>query len=201
MTHDDDKTPFANLERRRGMGRGLDDPPLPAVQTTRSTMTDDEPIAKIHDTIADAGTVVLSTVGRDGSLHGRPMIPRAGGDADEIWFATRTPTSKAAEIERDGRALVTYQADATVLVLSGEARIVRDPAEIERGWDESWDRWFPQGIDTPDIALMEFRAERAELWDASGTSLVELAWDAVRAWVDDRTPSTEELIEHTQVSL
>jgi len=192
---------YANAERRRGAGRGRDERPLliPDDRPSPAASADDESLAQIRAVIDDAETVILTTVGHGGTLRGRPMIPHTDGDPDEIWFATRAPSSKASEIELDARAMVSYQGDATALVLSGRAEVIRDPAEIRRRWDASWDRWFRGGADSGDVALVRFHADRAELWDASGVSLVELAWEVVRAWVHDRTPPRH--IERTTVTL
>ena len=51
--------------------------------------------------------------------------------------------------------------------LTGRADIVRDRAKIEELWQPQLKAWFPEGTDTPDIALLKVTAERAEYWDGS----------------------------------
>ena len=44
---------------------------------------------------------------------------------------------------------------------------MRDRAKIEELWKPQLRAWFPDGVDTPDIALLKLTAERAEYWDGS----------------------------------
>jgi general stress protein 26 len=43
--------------------------------------------------------------------------------------------------------------------------VIRDTAEFARHWDESLDRWFPQGPETPGTVPLQVAAERIHYWD------------------------------------
>ena len=51
--------------------------------------------------------------------------------------------------------------------LTGHAEVVRDRAKIEELWQPPLRAWFPEGVETPDIALLKVTIERAEYWDSS----------------------------------
>ena len=44
---------------------------------------------------------------------------------------------------------------------------MRDKAKIEELWQPQLKAWFPEGTETPDIALLKVTVERAEYWDGS----------------------------------
>ena len=49
--------------------------------------------------------------------------------------------------------------------ISGTARVVHDPARMRALWIPHLKRWFPQGLEHPDLALLEVRIDKAEYWD------------------------------------
>ena len=49
--------------------------------------------------------------------------------------------------------------------LTGTARVVRDADKIRALWSPRLERWFPKGLDDPDLALLEVRIDKAEYWD------------------------------------
>jgi general stress protein 26 len=59
--------------------------------------------------------------------------------------------------------------------LSGQAEVVRDRAKIDELWKPELKAWFPEGTDTPDIALLKVTAERAEYWDGSQSIIAHAA--------------------------
>ena len=55
--------------------------------------------------------------------------------------------------------------------LTGTAEVIRDKAKIEELWQPQLRAWFPEGVDTPDIALLKVSVERGEYWDGSQSFL------------------------------
>ena len=49
---------------------------------------------------------------------------------------------------------------------------MRDRAKIEELWQPHLKAWFPDGVDTPDIALLKVSVEKAEYWDSSQSMVV-----------------------------
>ncbi|MBV9960223.1 MAG: pyridoxamine 5'-phosphate oxidase family protein, partial [Acidobacteria bacterium] len=100
------------------------------------------------------------------------------------WFFTYGSSHKADEVGRvakvnAGFADVDAQRYAS---LSGRAEIIRDRAKIEELWLPQLKAWFPDGVETPDIALLKVTVERAEYWDGS-QSILTHAFSFVSALV------------------
>jgi general stress protein 26 len=50
--------------------------------------------------------------------------------------------------------------------LAGRVRIDNDPAMIDKLWSASVESWFPGGKTDPNLALLRFDIDDAELWEA-----------------------------------
>ena len=74
--------------------------------------------------------------------------------------------------------------DAYVSV-SGEAAVVEDRAKKEQLWSKLAEAWFPDGVDDPDLALVEVRIEDAEYWDVKESKVTQLFKMARAAVVSD----------------
>jgi general stress protein 26 len=53
--------------------------------------------------------------------------------------------------------------------LSGTASVDHDPAMIEKLWSKPVEAWFPGGKSDPNLALLRFDINEAELWESDMT--------------------------------
>ena len=51
------------------------------------------------------------------------------------------------------------------LSIEGQTEIVLDKATIADHWTSELKRWWPNGPETPGIALLKVRAQRIHYWD------------------------------------
>ncbi len=143
---------------------------------------------------------MLVTRGLDGSLHARPMaVAEIEPDAD-AFFSTNLESPKIAEIEANPEVLVTFQSRSEFATIQGRATIVRDRAQIDRLWSETWRIWFPQGKEDPNLCLLKISADRGEYWDTSGLQGVKFALESVKARLAGRIPQKTE-VQNAKVDL
>ena len=151
--------------------------------------TDTEKLARLREIIKAVDICMLTTVGDDGSLHSRPMSNNRDVEFDgSLWFFTYGSSHKADEIGTVPQVNASF-ADPEhhyYVSLSGSAKIVRDRAKIAELWKPVYKAWFPEGIDTPDIALLHVEAERGEYWDGSKGGFIAQAIGMVSALVQGR---------------
>jgi PPOX class probable F420-dependent enzyme len=93
-------------------------------------MTDEERRAYI----ADAQTIIITTIGKDGTPHPMPMWFGIEKD-DSIVMSTFTKSQKIRNIERDPRVALLVESgeiynELQGVVIYGEAELVRDVAEV-----------------------------------------------------------------------
>lgn len=132
--------------------------------------THEEKLAKLREIIKAVDICMLTTVDERGELHSRPMSNNREVEFDgDLWFFTYGSSHKADEVGRVPKVCASFaDVDAQLYAsVSGRAELVRDRARVEELWRPHLKAWFPEGTETPDIALLKVSADRAEYWDGS----------------------------------
>jgi general stress protein 26 len=135
-------------------------------------------LARLAALVRQMKVGMLTTVEADGSLRSRPLetveIDREG----RLWFFTQASSPKSAQIEaHDHQVNLSYAdpRDEDFASISGTARLVRDADKMRALWASRLERWFPRGLDDPDLALLEVRIDKAEYWDEPRNENVKIA--------------------------
>ena len=119
------------------------------------------------------------------TIGARPMSNNSEVDFDgDAWFFTYQDRQMIADIERDAKVAMTYLGSAGLkgvlgapgqfIHVEGTATVVRDKARFTEHWTKSLDRWFPQGVDTPGLVMIEVNAARVHYWDGEDEGEVTL---------------------------
>jgi len=148
-------------------------------------MSTSDDLAKLRAMVKDIDFCMLTTVDEAGYLHSRPMSVNGEIDNDgDLWFFTYGSSLKVHEIGMRPQVNASFAkpAEYRVVSMSGTAQLVRDRAKIEELWKPEFKIWFPDGIDTPDIALLKVNVEKAEYWDSPSSKIVQ-AFSFVKALV------------------
>ena len=114
---------------------------------------------------------------KDGArLCSRPMSNNAQVDWDgDNWFFSNGDTRKVRQLEADPTVMLDFSGQKDWVSLRGSAELHRnDKALFEKHWSKDIDRWFPDGVDTPDLVLIQITASEAELFGATGEGIVDL---------------------------
>lgn len=123
--------------------------------------------------IHDIPVAILTTCRSDGTLHSRPMVnvnPRFDGD---LWFFTHQSDPKVREIIENPSVNVGFAspAEGRYVSLSGTAWTVHNGDRARDLWCDACDRWFPKGLDDPQLTLLRVEPHAAEYWDeTAGTT-------------------------------
>lgn len=128
---------------------------------------DAQAMRKLSRLVKGIEVAMLTTCGDDGSLHSRPMATREATKDGCLWFFTYSNTEKVREIDENQRVNVTYSDSESdrYVAITGTANLTRDRAKMEKLWTPTLYFWFPQGIDTDNIALLRVHVQRVEYWD------------------------------------
>lgn len=132
--------------------------------------TREDKLGKLREIVKAVDICMLTTVDEGGDLHSRPMSNNREVEFDgDLWFFTYGSSHKVDEVGRVPKVNASF-ADVGAqqyASLTGRAEVVRDRAKIEELWLPELRAWFPEGVETPDIALLKVTVERAEYWDGS----------------------------------
>jgi len=137
-----------------------------------------EAIPEIAELLKDIDICMLATRGADGELHARPMSNNGKVEWDgDSWFFAPADGRLVAAIEQHAEAVTTYRADDRFawVALSGSAGVVDDPEQKRRLWLDELERWFPNGPDDPNVALIRVASSAAQWWTDKGDGLASLS--------------------------
>ena len=127
---------------------------------------------KFWKALASDMTMMLGLDGvEDG--HVRPMTAQFDDNRSPIWFFAAKDNMLVQSLGKDHRAIATFASKGHDLFasLKGNLTIDNDRAVIDRLWNNYVAAWYEGGKDDPNLALIRFDAETAEIWE-SGSSIV-----------------------------
>jgi len=159
-------------------------------------MTDQTPTQRVAELISDARISMFTTMTADGRHVSRPMALQEAEFDGDLWFFCHDDSDVAQEIGINPQVNVSFSdaKQSAWTSLSGAASLVHDRAKAEELWSAPLKAWFPDGLDTPTLALIKVNAESAEYWDAPSSKVVRLI-GAARAAISgdpDKFPSENE---------
>jgi general stress protein 26 len=102
--------------------------------------------------------------------HARPMTAQLDGDKGPIWFFAARDNALVQKLGQGNRAIATFAAKDHDLfaTLHGSLVIDNDRTMIDRLWNRFVAAWYEGGKEDPNLVLLRFDAEKAEVWlDAS----------------------------------
>lgn len=133
-----------------------------------------EDLQKLCEYIKDIDCGMLTTMDEDGSLRSRPMSVNGKVEFEgDVWFFTYGNSHKVIEAKNHPQVNVSFSdiKNQNYVSLSGTAELVRDKSKIEELWLPELKAWFPEGVDTPDIALLKIKGQKAEYWDGPSSMI------------------------------
>ncbi|WP_373945868.1 pyridoxamine 5'-phosphate oxidase family protein [Paracoccus marcusii] len=133
----------------------------------------DRTIGDLAKAMGKIDFAMLTTRTEGGQLATRPMSNNSDVEWDgDSYYFTYDDTRTVSDIERDPHVALSFQGRAGILgapplfvAVEGEAGIIRDKATFADHWTSDLERWFPDGIGTPGMALIKVAAVRIHYWD------------------------------------
>lgn len=153
-------------------------------------MTDNkqEAIDQLQALIKDIGIAMLVTHDAGGEMHGRPMATQQAPFDGRLWFFTSAKNTKTRDLAQSPQVCLVYS-DASkqrYVYITGNGRLVRDPAKVKELWRTADRLWFPGGPEDADLRLLEVTVERASWWTVPG--MIGTAVAIVSALASGETP-------------
>jgi general stress protein 26 len=110
-------------------------------------------------------TMMVGLAGVDDG-HMRPMTAVTEGERGPIWLFTSQQASLVTQLDIDTRAIASFVDKGHNLFASIHGRLVisNDPEVIDRLWNPMIAAWYAGGRQDPDLTLLRFEAEDAEIW-------------------------------------
>ena len=111
--------------------------------------------------LADSPFVMI---GLDEGGHSEPLTAQLDKDqVDTLFFFI----GKDNRLAGGGKAMAQFVSKGHdfFACLAGTARVDNDFAMIDKLWNKQVEAWFPGGKDDPNLALLRFDIDDAEMWE------------------------------------
>jgi general stress protein 26 len=148
-----------------------------------------QPEDRIWEIVEKVGVCMMTTRSSAG-LRARPLEARADRDEATIWFLTDRRAAKDNEIEAFPEICLTfiYPKEEVYLSMSGQASVARDTTRAHSLWNEEQQAWWPGGPSDPNVLVVRFKPEIAEIWDGpASSSVASCEFAKAEPQVKDRT--------------
>jgi general stress protein 26 len=155
-------------------------------------MTKQSQLNRVWD-VVDRVAVCMMTTRFPGGLRARPLEARSDRDESIIWFLSDRRGAKDDEIEAFPEICLTfiYPKEKVYLSISGRASVARDKERAKDLWNEQQQAWWPGGPSDPNVLLIRFKPEKAEIWDGPASSAVA-SFEFAKARATGRKPNLGE---------
>lgn len=127
----------------------------------------------IAEKLKDIDVCMMTTVTTKGATSSRPMSNNREVEYNGTsYFFTEKDSRVADDIRTNDHVNLSAHhgkllgAD-TYISVSGKGKIITDRAQMEKHWNKDVELYFAGGLDSPDIAMIEVRAERIKLWEGA----------------------------------
>lgn len=131
--------------------------------------------AEIVKVLRQAKWVMLTVANGEGKLLSHPMSPQQVTDDANMYFFLSTAGGQAEAIGERTTVNVAVSEAGNWLSVAGEAQIVRDEAKIAELWTSEAERYFPGGVNDPNLALLRVTTDTAQFWGLGSTKIEALA--------------------------
>lgn len=155
----------------------------------------EQALEKLWSMIKDIKVAMLTSW--DGEeLHSRPMRGHQEEFSGKLFFFTKLNSGKSEEISRFDKINLAY-ADVdhnTYVSISGKGQLRTDRELIRKYWNPMASAWFPEGLDDPDLGLIEVDAINAQYWDST-SSTMRYVWAVATANLTGKAPDMGENVK------
>ncbi len=135
-----------------------------------------DPVAKLNELIKGIEFAMLTTIRSNGSLHSCPMATAEVHGDGALWFFSGNNSEKVEAIKSDPRVNLAYSDSGSqrYVSITGHAEPLRDHVKAKELWSARYERWFPKGLDDPNLILLRIEVRDAEYWDVAVGRMVQL---------------------------
>ena len=135
-----------------------------------------EAVEKLQEMVSDIRTCVMITSGKTGARSSRPMAAVHTDHMGNIWFFTNLQSNKVKDIEMDHfvQLVFAHPGKDSYLDVRGRANVITDKKSIEEKWTIMVKAWFPDGINDPDICLLQIKTDEVHYWDTENSKMVRV---------------------------
>jgi len=144
-----------------------------------------DPKAVLWEALAGETAVMLGIEGVTDFM--KPMAAKPDIDADVIWFFTdkRSETFGKVTGEPAAGICISDSQENFWADIKGRIKVVDDPEVVANKWSVDVEAWYDNGKEDPNLQLMAFTPEEAEV-SASTANPISFSWQTAKAILGDQ---------------
>ena len=138
----------------------------------------------------DKGTTVMLGLTGEPSQHFQPMTAFCEKDVGgAVWFYLRKDNNLVRQSGQGHAAMFNFMTRSHdfIACVAGQMREDHDPQRIAQFWNPIVAAWFPHGKDDPNLTLLRFDAEDAQVWLSHGNP-IRFGWEIAKAHATKSVP-------------
>ncbi|MGB7371204.1 pyridoxamine 5'-phosphate oxidase family protein [Erythrobacter sp.] len=111
--------------------------------------------------------MLVTKTGKDAKIAARPMSNNQDVDRDDgttYHFASDDGRIDD-DLRRSNECGATYSDGDFWAAIQGTARLIHDRSTMEEHWVPDLEKWFEDGLDSPDLVLIEVVPSRIAWWE------------------------------------
>jgi general stress protein 26 len=130
-------------------------------------------LEKLKELVESVHICMYCTIEHGSDMASRPMGTAKIEDDGTIWFFTTDHSGAAEEAGKEAEVCLNYSHPGknTYLCLMGQSELVFDKAKMTELWNPMLKTWFPDGVETENIALVKVTPRSAHYWDSDASRL------------------------------
>jgi len=155
-----------------------------------TTIAQSEALHHLAQLVDGIDIAMVVTRRADGTLESRPMATQAVDEStSSLWFFASRSSHFVETVRADGLVNVSYAHPGkhTYVSVVGEASVVDNERLRHALWRETYQLWFPGGVDDPDLILIRVAILSADYWDSPGNAVSRLMGFAKALFTNDRS--------------
>ena len=134
--------------------------------STIKEMPTEEAFEKALDLVNNSEKCILATIDEKGFPNLKAMFNAKNDGMKEILFSTNTSSIRTQQVKNNEKACVYFvdMENFIGVMLIGKIRATREQRLREMLWDDGSERYYPLGINDPDYTVLQFLAEKGNIY-------------------------------------
>lgn len=130
-------------------------------------MTSTTTLSKLSSLIEPQSIVTFTTVSVDGNLHSRPMVVQNVDVNGTFRFFMSRKSPPVIELTHNPHVALALNPgpDSPHIAVSGRATEDLDRSCICKWWQDEYLKWFPLGVNDPELVLIQVIPLAGECWN------------------------------------
>lgn len=131
---------------------------------------------KLRDVIEEVKTCMFTTTDEECNVYSRPMLTIKIDNDLNLWFFSTEDSSKIQELSENKQATLVFSHPGknTYMNIYGNCTVLHDREKMHQLWTPALKSWFQNGIEDPNLCLIQVTVDEATCWDNATNEMIPL---------------------------